>query len=104
MSDRGPVGEVTDRTKSEAEDSGNSHLAAIVPSTRAFSRTCSGGVKITSGAVGILALGAGFGAATSLVNAVSSPYGSRGSRLANAGWTWVAELAEVPSLHWALAG
>jgi hypothetical protein len=43
-------------------------------------------------------LGAGFGATTSLVNDVSSPYGELGGRLVRASWTWVTEVAEVGSL------
>ena len=43
-------------------------------------------------------LGAGFGAATSLVNDLSSPYGELGGRLGRAGWPWVTEVAEVGSL------
>jgi hypothetical protein len=43
-------------------------------------------------------LGAGFGATTSLINDLSSPYGELGGRLVRAGWTWVTEVAEVGSL------
>jgi hypothetical protein len=66
------------------------------------------GVKLMSSGVGVLALGAGFGAVTSLVNDVSSPYGVVGTRLVKAGWAWVSKVAEVPSLlldvGWAWAG
>lgn len=43
-------------------------------------------------------LGAGFGAATSLINDLSSPYGELGGRLVRTRWTWVTEVAEVGSL------
>jgi hypothetical protein len=43
-------------------------------------------------------LGAGFGATTSLINDLSSPYGKLGGQLVRAGWTWVTEVAEVGSL------
>jgi hypothetical protein len=43
-------------------------------------------------------LGAGFGAATSLINDLSSPYGELGGRLARGSWTWVTDVAEVGSL------
>ena len=43
-------------------------------------------------------LGAGFGATTSLINDLSSPYGELGGRLVRARWTWVTEVAEVGSL------
>lgn len=43
-------------------------------------------------------LGAGFGATTSLINDLSSPYGELGGRLVQARWTWVTEVAEVGSL------
>ena len=50
-------------------------------------------------AVGVAAvLGAGFGAATSLVNDLSSPYGKLGGGLVRGGWTWVSDVAEVGSL------
>ena len=50
-------------------------------------------------AVGVAAvLGAGFGAATSLVNDLSSPYGKLGGALVRGGWTWVSDVAEVGSL------
>jgi hypothetical protein len=66
------------------------------------------GMKLMSSGAGVLALGAGFGAVTSLVNDVSSPYGVVGGRLVNAGWAWVAEVVEVASLlldvGWAWAG
>jgi hypothetical protein len=66
------------------------------------------GVKLMSSGVRLLALGAGFGAVTSLVNDVSSPYGIVGGRLVNAGWAWVAQVVEVASLlldvGWAWAG
>ena len=42
------------------------------------------------------ALGAGFGATTSLINDVSSPYGELGGRMKD--WTWVTQGAEVGSL------
>lgn len=65
-------------------------------------------VKFMNGAIGALALGAGFGALTSLINDVSSPYRPIGSRVVNAGGTWVAKVAEVASLlldiGWAWAG
>ena len=40
-----------------------------------------------------LAVGAAFGAATALVNDVSSPYGTIGSRMGETGWRWAAEVA-----------
>jgi hypothetical protein len=43
-------------------------------------------------------LGAGFGAAVSLINDLSSPYGELGGRLVSAGWTAVSNVAEVASL------
>ena len=43
-------------------------------------------------------LGAGFRAAVSLINDLSSPYGELGGRLAGAGWTAVTNVAEVGSL------
>ena len=49
--------------------------------------------------VGVAAmLGAGFGAATSLINDLSSPYGELGGRLQRARWAWVSDVAEVGSL------
>ena len=55
-------------------------------------------MKVIRG-VGVAAvLGAGFGAATSLVNDLSSPYGELGGRLVRARWTWVTDVAEVGSL------
>jgi hypothetical protein len=53
------------------------------------------GVKLMSSGVGVLALGAGFGAVTSLVNDVSSPYGVIGTRLVKAGWAWVAAILSI---------
>ncbi len=44
------------------------------------------------------ALGAGFGATTSLINDLSSPYGELGGRLVRTSWAWVTEVAEVGSL------
>ena len=44
------------------------------------------------------ALGAGFGATTSLINDLSSPYGELGGRLVGDRWTWVTDVAEVGSL------
>ena len=50
-------------------------------------------------AVGVAAvLGAGFGAATSLINDLSSAYGKLGNRLVGTTWTWVSDVAEVGSL------
>lgn len=50
-------------------------------------------------AVGVAAvLGAGFGAATSLINDLSSSYGKLGNGLAGTRWTWVSDVAEVGSL------
>ena len=43
-----------------------------------------------------LAIGAGFGAATSLLNSVSSVYGI-GSRLVDTHWVWVVGVASVAS-------
>ena len=43
-------------------------------------------------------LGVGFGAANSVINDVSSPYGELGGRLVRAGWTGVVDAAEVGSL------
>ena len=55
-------------------------------------------MKVIRG-VGVAAvLGAGFGAATSLLNDLSSPYGELGGRLVRARWTWVTDVAEVGSL------
>ncbi|HEV7933387.1 MAG TPA: hypothetical protein VGP70_13900 [Actinomadura sp.] len=65
-------------------------------------------MKFISSGIGTLALGAGFGALTSLINDVSSPYRTTGSRVVNAGWAWAAKVAEVASLlldvGWAWAG
>ncbi|MFF5210152.1 hypothetical protein [Streptosporangium sp. NPDC000396] len=55
-------------------------------------------MRIIRSVVAALALGAGFGAVTSFVNDVSSPYGEAGGRLVNAGWAWVTEVAGVASL------
>lgn len=55
-------------------------------------------MKITRGMGGAAVLGAGFGAVTSLLNDLSSPYGELGSRLAQERWTWVTDVAEVGSL------
>ncbi len=56
----------------------------------------------------VLAVGGVFGAATSLVNDVCSPYGTIGSRIVGSAWAWAAEIAEVASLligqGWAWAG
>lgn len=50
-------------------------------------------------AVGVAAvLGAGFGAATSLINDLSSSYGKLGNGLEGTRWTWVSDVAEVGSL------
>ena len=55
-----------------------------------------------------LATGGGLGATASLINDVSFPYGTTGSRLVDTSWTWAAEVAEVASLlveqGWAWAG
>ncbi|MFF3445052.1 hypothetical protein [Streptosporangium sp. NPDC002721] len=53
-------------------------------------------MKVIRGAAGALALGAGFGTATSLVKEVS--YGMAGSPLVDVGWAWVVKVAEVASL------
>ncbi|MER5625709.1 hypothetical protein ABT061_32190 [Streptosporangium sp. NPDC002544] len=55
-------------------------------------------MKIIRSAVGVLTLGAGFGAALSLVKDVSSPGGMIGRRSVDAGWVWVGKAAEVVSL------
>jgi hypothetical protein len=50
-------------------------------------------------AVGVAAvLGAGFGATTSVVNDLSSPYGKLGAGLVGTRWGWVSDVAEVGSL------
>jgi Family of unknown function (DUF6518) len=50
-------------------------------------------------AVGVAAaLGAVFGATTSLVNDLSSPFGELGHRLVGTRWTWVTQVAELGSL------
>jgi hypothetical protein len=55
-------------------------------------------MKVIRG-VGVAALlGMGFGAVTSLINDLSSPYGELGGRLVREGWTWITDLAEVGSL------
>ena len=55
-------------------------------------------MKVIRG-VGVAAvLGAGFGAVTSLVNDLSSPYGEFGGRLVRGRWTWVTDVAEVGTL------
>lgn len=65
-------------------------------------------MKLIKSGIGVLLIGAGFGAITSLINDVSSPYRTIGSRLVNGGWAWVAKAAEVASLltdiGWAWAG
>ena len=61
-------------------------------------------MKLGSSAVA-LAVGGGFGAATSLINDVSSPYGSIGSRLVGTGWAWATEVASLlVDQGWAWAG
>ena len=55
-------------------------------------------MKVIRGLGVAAVLGAGFGAATSLVNDLSSPYGELGGRLVRARWTWVTDVAEVGSL------
>ena len=55
-------------------------------------------MKVIRG-VGVAALlGVGFGAVTSLINDLSSPYGELGGRLVRERWTWVSDLAELGSL------
>jgi hypothetical protein len=58
--------------------------------------------------IGYLALGAAYGAITSLINDVSSPYGTVGSRATDADLAWVLGAAEFASLllgaAWAWAG
>jgi len=39
-----------------------------------------------------------WGATTSLINDLSSPYGELGGRLVRTSWAWVTEVAEVGSL------
>ncbi len=61
-------------------------------------------MKLGSGVVA-LAVGAGFGAATSLINDLSSPYGMIGSRIGDTGWRWAAEVAShLLDAGWAWAG
>lgn len=54
-----------------------------------------------------LAAGAGFGAITSLINDISSPYGMIGGQIADTGWAWTLGVVEVVSnlvgLGWAWA-
>ena len=53
----------------------------------------------------VLAAGLGFGAATSLINDVSSPYRMIGSRIGDTGWRWAAEVAsKLLDSGWAWAG
>lgn len=40
-----------------------------------------------------LAVGGGYGAATSLINDASSPYGMIGIQMVGTGWAWAAEVA-----------
>lgn len=55
-------------------------------------------------AVGCLVAGAGYGAATSLVNALSSPYGELGGPLAGTVWAGVAKvLSLLMGVGWAWA-
>jgi hypothetical protein len=52
-----------------------------------------------------LAVGGAFGAATSLINDVSSHYGMIGSRIGDTGWRWAAEVAsKLLDSGWAWAG
>ena len=52
-----------------------------------------------------LAVGGGYGAATSLINDVSSPYGTIGGRMADTGWQWAAEVAShLLGVGWGWAG
>jgi hypothetical protein len=53
------------------------------------------GLRYIAGAIGFAALGAAFGATASLLNDLSSPYGELGGHVADAGWTWLPELASV---------
>ncbi|MEU0568164.1 hypothetical protein ABZ297_22660 [Nonomuraea sp. NPDC005983] len=55
-------------------------------------------MKSIRSVVSALLIGVAFGAITSLVNDVSSPYGQVGGALVNAGRGWVAESAAVVSL------
>lgn len=60
-----------------------------------------GGTGVIASVLG----GAAFGAATSLINDVSSPHGLIGSRIADTGWQWAAEVASLlVGLGWAWAG
>lgn len=43
------------------------------------------------------AVGGGFGATTSLINDISSPYGMIGGQIADTGWAWTLRVAEVVS-------
>ncbi|MER6170312.1 hypothetical protein [Streptosporangium sp. NPDC001681] len=55
-------------------------------------------MKIIRSMVGVLTLGAGFGAITFLTKDASSPGGMIGRRLVDADWAWVVKVAEVASL------
>ena len=53
-------------------------------------------VRVKARAIfGGLALGAAFGALTSLVNAASSPFCAMGGQVAQAGWGWPARVASL---------
>ena len=63
-----------------------------------------GRMELRSGVVA-LAVGGVFGAATSLINDVSSPYGMMGRRMGDTGWRWAAEVAsKLLDAGWAWAG
>lgn len=52
-----------------------------------------------------LAVGGAFGAATSLINNMSSPYGMIGSQIGDTDWRWAAEVAsKLLDSGWAWAG
>ncbi|MET9342752.1 hypothetical protein [Nonomuraea sp. NPDC003804] len=62
-------------------------------------------MKIGGIVAGALVLGSGFGAAVSLLNAVSSSYAAIGSRIAGTGWAAAAEVASLLlDSGWAWAG
>ncbi len=55
--------------------------------------------------VGVLALGAGFGAVSSLSNALASPFTPVGGRIADTGWARAAQIASLLlDAGWAWAG
>lgn len=61
-----------------------------------------------AGSIVAVAIGAAYGAATSLVNDVSSPYGMLGGGVVGTGWAWTMDVAQFASLWigagWAWAG